>query len=316
MSKNLLIFAGNDFISHQFLNRIIPCLVKSGISPIIIKVNNKAHHWEHPEMKRYAFYEDTLLNEHLMTYIEDNPSPIYNLRSLGQLQSLYKLKVIDCKNVNAPEFIDHIKDLDFIGAISIRCFQIFKKNLIQFINTKGFFCNSHPGTLPNYRGVYCLLRGMISQEKQLGWSLHVIEEGIDTGNVVKTATIPNDPNNNMLQNFSNTIPQLVDAWLEYITEYLDDKNIESIPQLTKSNYYTYPTKLEIDEWLSNGRLKPLSSKALVKYYCDLFYSEENKHTSSAQNLKVFLINKVAQFETMLELDNAKTSKALPQKKAA
>ena len=316
MKKNILIFAGNDFIAHQFLNGFIPRAIKKGINPIIIRVKNSPHHFNHKEMKRYAFYEDTLLVDHLLPFIEDNPSPIFKLLSFEQLTARYNLNVIECDKVNSPDFIDQINSLDFIGALSIRCFQIFKQPIIKTIRAKGFFCNSHPGILPDYRGVYCLLRGMVGQEKQVGWNLHEIEEGIDTGKIIKTATITNDGKSNMLQLFTAAMPHLVDAWSEYVEEKLENKDTKSLPQTSDGNYYTYPTPEEMNEWLSTGKLKPLNAKDLVRYYCDLFYADKDKHSQTAQGFKVHLINKVAQFETMLEMYQHTNAPVTPYKKAA
>lgn len=314
--KNLLIFAGSDIVACQFLSAFIPQARAKSINPIIIRVQNGSHHWDHPEMKRYSFYENALLNDFIFPYINEHPSPVYKLANIDQLQERYNLQVIEAKKVNDPEFIQKLQEMDFIGAFSIRCFQIFKKPLIDTIKQKGFFGNSHPGLLPEYRGLFCLLRGMVEADKQVGWNLHIVEEGIDTGDVISEVIVPNDGTHNMFELFSHTIPHLVKGWLDFTCKAINGETPSLKAQLSEGRYFTYPTTAEIDSWLETDILKPLSAKEMVQFYCNIMYSPEHKLSKAAQDLKVFMINKIANFETTIEMEKDNYASGLLTQKAA
>ena len=300
--KNILIFAGDDLVACQFLTTFIPQAKAKNINPVIVRVQNGTHHWDHPEMKRYAFYEHTLLNDHVFPYMQENPSPVFQLFNIDQLSERYNLTVVEAAKVNAPDFVETVRNLDFIGAFSIRCFQIFKKPLIDAIKEKGFFGNSHPGLLPHYRGLFCMLRGMVEADTKVGWNLHVVEEGIDTGDIIKEITVQNNGTLNMMQLFTRTIPELAKGWLDYACAHVNGKSKQLEKQPSDGRYFTYPTNAEIDMWLATGALKSLSAKTMVQYYCDLAYAPEHKLNAAAQNFKVFLINKIARFETLIEME--------------
>ena len=186
MNKNLLLFIGDDFVSTLFLNEFIPQVVEMGVNPIILTVeSNQSDQNSAHELKRYNFYQKNLLQRVLFPLLESSSKSNFKLLTPQQIFDQDDLQVIETSNVNDAATLDQIKKINFIGAISVRCFQIFGSRIISTIKDKGFFCNSHPGVLPDYRGVYCLLRGLVNGDEKLGWTLHDIDTGIDTGHVIK-----------------------------------------------------------------------------------------------------------------------------------
>jgi len=303
--NNLLIYTGNDFVAHMFLNQFLPKVIEMGINPILITVKPKASNLKSfYEMERYHFYETDLLNNEIYSYLENCEENIFYSYSPKQLVKKYSLQTISTSNVNNPDFIEKIASIDCIGGFSIRCFQIFHKEIIKVMREKGFFYNSHPGILPDYKGVWCLLRGLVNGSKKLGWTLHEIDQGIDTGRIIKEIPIYDFEYKSTLHIFSQTIPFLSDGWLNIINQHTSNIQIESSEQKYDGEYYTYPTRDEMQGWLSSGKLNPLSAKDMVQFYFDLFVAPENRLKSEAIAFKVFLINKISQFETILEMDQA------------
>ena len=60
--------------------------------------------------------------------------------------------------------------------------QIFSKNLIKIFNNKIFNC--HAGLLPSYRGRSVLNWALINGEKYYGITVHKVDKGIDTGDIL------------------------------------------------------------------------------------------------------------------------------------
>lgn len=300
--KNVLVFIGEDFVSHLFLNNFVKQSIQMNVKPILIFVRNKNNSHNHREISRYEFYERDIIHTAIYPFIEDNKSNIFTMLSPRQIVQKYGLHTLETNNINDPDLIAQVNNLDIIGAISVRCFQIFKLPIIEIIKEKGFFCNSHPGILPDYRGVYCLLRGLVNKEKKLGWTLHDIDTGIDTGSIIKEIPHYNfDHNQSMPAILADTVPSLAQAWLAFIKDVIENREIHRKKQKGKGAYYTYPNAEEFEYWYANNLLKPLVPKDMVKFYFDMFVKPEDRIKQSAIDFKVRIINAVAQYETLIDM---------------
>lgn len=52
------------------------------------------------------------------------------------------------------------------------------------------FYNIHCALLPRFRGFHGLVWSIINDEKEVGYTLHVVDEGIDSGDIIHQASIP------------------------------------------------------------------------------------------------------------------------------
>lgn len=84
------------------------------------------------------------------------------------------IKIIEDMN----EILQMKPDLGF----SIRYNKIIPENIIEKFKI-GIF-NTHGGILPDYRGTYSNMNCLINHEKEYGVTLHKIDKGIDTGDIV------------------------------------------------------------------------------------------------------------------------------------
>lgn len=103
----------------------------------------------------------------------------------GELKKMAEAANIPCfavKNVNADEFISTIKSFNVDVNVSLSFNQILKRNIINAA-PKGFI-NCHAGALPFYRGRNILNWAIINGETQFGVTVHYVDEGIDTGDII------------------------------------------------------------------------------------------------------------------------------------
>jgi methionyl-tRNA formyltransferase len=95
---------------------------------------------------------------------------------------------IPTQNVNTPDFLmvmDAYKP-DLLVSMSFN--QILKKEIIGYA-PKGFI-NCHAGALPFYRGRNPLNWVLINGESSFGITVHYVDEGIDTGDIVEQRLYP------------------------------------------------------------------------------------------------------------------------------
>lgn len=75
-----------------------------------------------------------------------------------------------------------VKNLKADIGICIRFDQLITQEIIDSFSI-GIF-NTHGGILPNYRGTYSNINALINGEKEYGVTLHCVDSGIDTGDIV------------------------------------------------------------------------------------------------------------------------------------
>ncbi len=91
-------------------------------------------------------------------------------------------------NINSQEFINNIKKYYADLFVSMSFDQIFKSEIINLPQYKTINC--HAGKLPFYRGRNILNWVLINDEKEFGITVHYIDEGIDTGDIILQDVYP------------------------------------------------------------------------------------------------------------------------------
>lgn len=92
------------------------------------------------------------------------------------------------QNINSDEFLDSISKYDVDLFVSMSFNQIFKIRTIDYPPLKTINC--HAGKLPFYRGRNILNWALINDEKEFGITVHYVDEGIDTGDIILQKTYP------------------------------------------------------------------------------------------------------------------------------
>ncbi len=103
-------------------------------------------------------------------------------------------------SINSNEFIEIAKAYKTDLFVSMSFNQIFKAAILSV--PKFGVINCHAGKLPYYRGRNILNWALINDEKEFGITVHYIDEGIDTGDIIKQNCYPivdSDDYNSLLQ---------------------------------------------------------------------------------------------------------------------
>lgn len=92
------------------------------------------------------------------------------------------------QNVNSGEFLGRIAKYEVDLFVSMSFNQIFRAEAINYPPLKTINC--HAGKLPFYRGRNILNWALINDEKDFGITVHYVDEGIDTGDIILQKTYP------------------------------------------------------------------------------------------------------------------------------
>jgi len=107
---------------------------------------------------------------------------------LLSLAEQYGIPVEISNDINSEEFLCRISKYKVDLFVSMSFNQIFKKKTIEFPRLSSINC--HAGKLPFYRGRNILNWVLINDEKEWGITVHYIDEGIDTGDIILQRTFP------------------------------------------------------------------------------------------------------------------------------
>jgi methionyl-tRNA formyltransferase len=100
----------------------------------------------------------------------------------------YHIPYFKTPNINSPEFYSVLKEFDCDLFVSMSFNQIFKDPIINLPRLKTINC--HAGKLPFYRGRNILNWVLINDESEFGITVHYVDSGIDTGNIIEQVVIP------------------------------------------------------------------------------------------------------------------------------
>ncbi len=127
------------------------------------------------------------------------------------------------ENINSVSAISRLKDYRADLFISMSYDQIIKKDLLK-LPPKGFI-NCHAGALPFYRGRNVLNWVLINGESEFGITVHYIDEGIDTGDIILQKNYPiylSDNYNSLLERSYDYCSELL---MKSLLMIIDDKVI-------------------------------------------------------------------------------------------
>ena len=122
--------------------------------------------------------------------------------TLKNLAEYHGIEYIKGYNINSEEFLSLVTKHHCDLFVSMSFNQIFKPRIFNLPPLKTINC--HAGKLPYYRGRNILNWALINDEKEFGITVHYIDEGIDTGDIIlqDSHVITDSDNYNTLLNRS------------------------------------------------------------------------------------------------------------------
>ncbi|MDA4129495.1 MAG: formyltransferase family protein [Thaumarchaeota archaeon] len=98
------------------------------------------------------------------------------------------LPIITTNDINSEAFIETVRKLKAELLVNTYFLQRYKEKILQV--PKYGVLNVHPSKLPLYRGRDCLRWAMIFGEQEIGVTAHLMDAGLDTGEIVLQRTFP------------------------------------------------------------------------------------------------------------------------------
>lgn len=159
-------------------------------------------------------------------------------------------KLINVDSVNCDDCLKVLKQIE-PDLIIVNGTRIISKNILN--NVQALFINTHVGITPEYRGVHGAYWALVNNDAQnCGVTVHKVDEGIDTGDLIKQSTIKITSKDNFV-----TYPYIQTGvgilLIEDIINKIKNNNLDCYKKANSiSNLYTHPT---FTEYLYNYFIK-------------------------------------------------------------
>ncbi len=161
-------------------------------------------------------------------------------REYGLDESETNWQTIRVKSVNSDEARQALREIN-PDVVVVNGTRIISKKTLQSINAP--IINMHAGITPTYRGVHGAYWALVEERPDLvGTTVHFIDEGIDTGSIIKQVSFPTTKDDNFCTypylHTAAGIPALIDAVRAILAgEVKREKSISDKP----SKLHYHPT---------------------------------------------------------------------------
>lgn len=103
-------------------------------------------------------------------------------------------KIINVSSVNSTDCIELLKNLN-PDLVIVNGTRIISKKVLNAVNSR--FINTHAGITPYYRGVHGTYWALANNDlENSGVTVHFVDEGIDTGNIIEQIHVHPTPKDN------------------------------------------------------------------------------------------------------------------------
>jgi folate-dependent phosphoribosylglycinamide formyltransferase PurN len=160
-------------------------------------------------------------------------------------------KVIRHKSVNSKKSINFLKD-ENPDIVVVNGTRIISKKVLEAV--KSTFVNIHCGITPLYRGSHGGYWALARRQPELcGVTIHYIDPGIDTGEVLGQALIHPTKKDNFYTypylQFGESLP----VWKEVLTSIAEDRQEVKQPMTQESAIWSHPSLYEyVKYWVRYG----------------------------------------------------------------
>lgn len=191
-----------------------------------------------------------------------SPALIFANRSVGSDAEPYEsvcalaereeIQVMQPQDVNASNVVDLISQLAPDMILSVGFHQKLRAPLLTC--PKLGCINIHPSLLPRYRGRHPLNWVLVNGETETGLTIHYMDEGFDTGDIISQLRVPIDEGDTartLQDKFVKLCPSLV---VQTVSQLADGSAIRTPQDPAIASYYPVRTKADgVIHWDASAR---------------------------------------------------------------
>ena len=247
---NITVLANRDLASTVALNLLLPELIQFGhrVRVFLSARVGKAKPQPGP-LEELKFFEQTLFNEILFPALGDSITGHW--RSYDGLGGQIGQEFEILNRINSAAGLETLRAAAPDLILSIRYGGILKAKAIA-VPRLGVL-NLHSGLLPQYRGVMATFWALLNGDRELGTTLHTIDDGtIDTGSILGQTRLDVVPGRSYLWHVLQLYPDGCRQMLDAVARLAAGETLDRRPQPEDGAYYTFPTPSDLSAFTDAG----------------------------------------------------------------
>ena len=243
-SKKIILLAGKGFSTNVVYNAL---KTDFDISLVILEAKESKKKFLKRRIKRLGFFTTAgqiLFQLIAIPFINIGTSKktdqilTENKLDISQIPSDYILRVTSINEQTVTETLAKLQP----DAIVVNGTRIISKKILAAVSCP--IINMHAGITPLYRGIHGGYWALVNKDKaHCGTTVHLVDAGIDTGNILYQNTINVDSKDNFITYFYKQlgvgIPMLRQAIADALANKLSTKTTTA-----KSNLWYHPTLVQ------------------------------------------------------------------------
>lgn len=229
----------STLFTYNAINEIFP------IEKVIIEDKISSKKLIQIRIKKLGFFR--VINQLLFQIIISKCLSFVSKKRIKFLREYYNLyeKSIEEEKLN---YVSSVNDSECIAIIKDLCPDIIIVNGTRIISSKvlestsALFINTHVGITPQYRGVHGAYWALLKDDKEnCGVTIHKVDKGIDTGDLIKQATIEISKQDNFATYPLHQYGVAIDLMKETLGDYQNNKLKTFKKENVDSNLYYHPS---------------------------------------------------------------------------
>lgn len=170
--------------------------------------------------------------------------------SISELARRHNLPLLRSPSPNRKEFRERVRELKPDLVISSQGFLLKK----EFLGIAPLGClNRHAALLPKYRGIYPIFWAMLHDEREIGVSVHFMNEKYDEGRIIVQHRVPVEEHDTFFSLYDKVIALTPVIFLEAVRR-VKDGEIPEIPNRAEDgSYFSYPQPEDIRLFREKGK---------------------------------------------------------------
>lgn len=171
----------------------------------------------------------------------------------GTIGRLAARQAIPCRivsDVNAPGYVERLRESKPDLLVSVAASQIFKRDLLA---VPRLACvNVHTGPLPEYRGMMPVFWQMYDRRQSITVTLHTMTPDIDVGSVLLQREVPLEGERNLDLVIRKMKREGARSLVELLERY-ETGTVEPVAMdPCQARYHSFPTRAEADRFRQMG----------------------------------------------------------------
>ena len=171
-------------------------------------------------------------------------------RGPDQVALRHGVDVAHATDINAPDFLEDLRELQPDLIISVACPQIFREDLLR-LPARGCI-NVHSGPLPRYRGQLPTFWVLYHGETQTAVTVHYMNERVDDGPIILQTAVPITDGETQAS-LMRRCKRVGGKLLAEAVDLIEAGKVVAFPNpREEATYYSFPTAAEAREFRRKG----------------------------------------------------------------